>query len=90
MKICPYCEAEIANNAKRCKYCNEIVIDEKKVKLCPYCESEISETAKKCRYCREWIDETNKVSNISQEDTVKESVTNAVEHPKITFASFIT
>lgn len=57
MKICPYCEAEIANNAKKCKYCGEIVVEEKEVRQCPYCEAELSETAKKCKYCGEWVDE---------------------------------
>ncbi len=57
MKVCPYCEAEIANNAKKCKYCGEIVVEEKEIRLCPYCEAELSETAKKCKYCGEWVDE---------------------------------
>ena len=57
MKTCQYCLSEIANNAKKCKYCDEIVMEEKKVKLCPYCESEISETARKCKYCWEWVNE---------------------------------
>lgn len=56
MKICPYCEAEIANNAKKCKHCWEIVVEEKKVRQCPYCEAELSETAKKCKFCGEWLD----------------------------------
>jgi preprotein translocase subunit SecG len=57
MKTCPYCLSEIANNAKKCKYCDEIVIEGKKVKLCPYCESEVSETARKCKHCWERINE---------------------------------
>jgi len=57
MKTCPYCESEIASNAKKCKYCWEIVVDERKIRLCPYCESEISDTAKKCKHCWEWLDE---------------------------------
>ena len=44
MKTCPYCEAEIANNAKKCKHCRETVVEEKEVRLCPYCESELSDT----------------------------------------------
>ena len=54
MKICSYCEAELTNNAKKCKYCWETVI-KKTVRLCPYCEAEVSKTAKKCKYCWEWI-----------------------------------
>ena len=54
MKSCPYCESEIANSAKKCKYCWEIVIEET-VRLCPYCEAEVSETAKKCKCCWEWL-----------------------------------
>lgn len=56
MKTCPYCEAEIANNAKKCKHCWETVVEEKEVRLCPYCESELSDTAKKCKFCGEWLD----------------------------------
>jgi len=57
MKTCPYCEAEIAHNAKKCKYCWEIVVEEKKARLCPYCEAELSETARKCKHCWEWVEE---------------------------------
>ena len=55
MKICPYCEASIANNAKKCKHCWETV---KQIRLCPYCEAEVSETAKKCKHCWERLDES--------------------------------
>ena len=55
MKDCPYCEAKIPNNSVKCKYCWEVVVEEKKVRLCPYCEAEVSETAKKCKHCWERI-----------------------------------
>lgn len=45
---------------------------------------------KKCRYCWERSGESNISSKKSQEDTVKESVANVVEHTENTFASFIT
>ena len=59
MKNCPYCEAEIPNNAKRCKHCWEVVIEEKILRQCPYCEAEVSETAKKCKYCWERLNEVD-------------------------------
>lgn len=74
MKTCPYCEAEIAHNAKKCKYCWEIVVEEKKARLCPYCEAEVPETAKKCRYCWEWIYEQSGTENIKGEKfTIKQN-----------------
>jgi hypothetical protein len=45
-KRCPYCQEEIAEEAKVCKFCNSAI-----VKKCPFCAEEISVLAKKCRYC---------------------------------------
>lgn len=59
MKDCPYCEGKIPNNAKKCKYCWEIVVEEKVGRQCPYCEAELSETAMKCKHCWEWVEEKN-------------------------------
>jgi len=46
MRKCPFCLAEIPEEAKVCKHCNSTV-----VKRCPLCAEEIVATAKKCRYC---------------------------------------
>ena len=46
MRKCPFCLAEIPEEAKVCKHCNATV-----VKRCPLCAEEIVATAKKCRYC---------------------------------------
>ena len=67
MKTCPYCEAEITNNAKKCKHCWEIVINEPHKRLCPYCEGEVSDTAKKCKHCWEWLEDFDKKIQINEE-----------------------
>jgi len=46
MRKCPFCLAEIPEEAKVCKACNSTV-----VKKCSACDAEILATAKKCRYC---------------------------------------
>lgn len=71
MKSCPYCEAEIANSAKKCKYCWEVVVEKKEVRLCPYCEAEVSETAKKCRYCWEFLTEIDHKESMTLEKEFK-------------------
>lgn len=45
-KKCPYCQEEIAEEARVCKFCSSSV-----VKKCPFCSEEISVLAKKCRHC---------------------------------------
>jgi len=46
MRKCPFCLADIAEEAKVCKVCNSTV-----VKKCSACNAEILATARKCRYC---------------------------------------
>jgi hypothetical protein len=46
MRKCPFCLAEIPEDAKVCKACNSTV-----VKQCSACHAEILATAKKCRFC---------------------------------------
>ena len=46
MRKCPFCLAEIAEDAKVCKACNSTV-----VKKCTACNAEILATAKRCRFC---------------------------------------
>ncbi|HLY75436.1 MAG TPA: DUF4234 domain-containing protein [Planctomycetota bacterium] len=46
MRKCPFCLAEIPEDAKVCKACNSTV-----VKKCSACHAEILATAKRCRFC---------------------------------------
>jgi hypothetical protein len=46
MRKCPFCLAEIPEDAKVCKACNSTV-----VKKCTACNAEILATAKRCRFC---------------------------------------
>ena len=75
MKNCPYCEAKILNNAKKCKYCWEVVVEEKTVRQCPYCEAEVSETAKKCKHCWEWINEIDENYNNEENNSITKKTT---------------
>lgn len=51
MRKCPFCLAEISEEAKVCKSCHSTV-----VKKCTACNAEILATAKKCRYCAADLD----------------------------------
>lgn len=75
MKKCPYCEAEISNNAKKCKHCWEVVVEEKMVRQCPYCEAEVSETAKKCKHCWEWLNEIDENYNNEENNPITKKTT---------------
>jgi hypothetical protein len=46
MRKCPFCLAEIPEDAKVCKVCNATL-----VKKCPSCNAEILAAAKRCRFC---------------------------------------
>lgn len=46
MRKCPFCLAEIPEEAKVCRACQSTV-----VKKCSACNAEILATARKCRYC---------------------------------------
>ena len=47
MKTCPYCKAEIANNAKKCKFCGERLWGEEKVQKDKENNSEVKMDVKK-------------------------------------------
>ena len=46
MRKCPFCLAEIPEDAKVCKGCGATL-----VKKCPACNAEILAAARRCRYC---------------------------------------
>ena len=56
-KKCPFCDAEINLNAKKCRFCNNWIDDEVE---CPFCAEKIKASAKKCRYCGEWLADNQK------------------------------
>lgn len=51
MRKCPFCLAEIPEEARVCKNCNGTVL-----KACPKCSKEILATARKCRHCMADLD----------------------------------
>lgn len=61
-KKCPFCGAEINEQAKKCRFCGNWIDEEIP---CPYCAEKIKASAKKCRFCGEWInnEENHKVYN---------------------------
>ena len=59
-KNCPFCGAEINNNAKKCRFCGNWFDEEIE---CPFCAEKIKASAKKCRFCGEWLDGKNQSKN---------------------------
>ncbi len=59
-KSCPFCGAEINEKAKKCRFCNNWIVEEIE---CPFCAETIKANAKKCRFCGEWLSENNLESN---------------------------
>jgi len=64
-KLCPFCNNEIAVEAKKCKHCKkwldevqeQISEEETETKLCVFCGEKIPSAAKKCRHCKNWVAE---------------------------------
>lgn len=52
VKICPFCNAEINESAKKCRFCDKWLDEEI---ACPVCGEKIKSSAKKCRFCGEWL-----------------------------------
>ncbi len=62
-KKCPFCGAEINNEAKKCRFCGNWIDEEIS---CPYCAEKIKASAKKCRYCGEWLNKDNREKNTNE------------------------
>lgn len=62
-KICPFCGAEINEEAKKCRFCNNWLDDEIQ---CPFCAEKIKASAKKCRFCGEWLNKDDKKENTNK------------------------
>lgn len=66
-KQCPFCNQDIALEAKKCKHCKNWldeeqmqeesinVEEETETKICVFCGETIPAEAKKCRHCKNWV-----------------------------------
>ena len=60
-KNCPFCNAEINLNAKKCRFCGNWIDEEIE---CPFCAERIKASAKKCRFCGEFLPSKKNKINI--------------------------
>lgn len=79
-KNCPFCGAEVNENAKKCRFCGNWFDEEIE---CPYCAEKIKASAKKCRFCGEWIDKKNKDNNKFKIEMINLSLKNLCENKKL-------